>query len=61
MSRPRPSTGGAPRPGNTVVLLRDAYLTLNDLAIVRRPSAVTTPSARRTGRCSSTWTKPGRR
>ena len=35
MSRPRPSTGGAPRPGNTVVLLRDAYLTLNDLAIVR--------------------------
>jgi DNA-binding MarR family transcriptional regulator len=35
MSRPRPVTGGAPRPTNTVVLLREAYLTLNDLAIVR--------------------------
>ena len=31
MSRPRPTTGGAPRPSNTVVLLREAYLTLNDL------------------------------
>jgi DNA-binding MarR family transcriptional regulator len=35
MSRPRPTTGDAPRPSNTVVLLREAYLTLNDLAIVR--------------------------
>lgn len=35
MSRPRPVTAGAPRPSNTVVLLRDAYLLLNDLAIAR--------------------------
>ena len=35
MSRPRPTAGGAPRPSNTVVLLREAYLTLNDLAIGR--------------------------
>ena len=35
MSRPRPTTGGVPRPVNTTVLLRDAYLTLNDLAIAR--------------------------
>lgn len=35
MSRPRPMTGGAPRPSNTVVLLREAYLELNDLVITR--------------------------
>jgi DNA-binding MarR family transcriptional regulator len=35
MSRPRPTTGGAPRPGNTVVSLREAFLALNDLVIVR--------------------------
>ena len=35
MSRPRPTTGGAPRPGNTVVMLREAFLALNDLVIVR--------------------------
>ena len=35
MSRPRPTTGGAPRPGNTAVLLREAFLALNDLVIVR--------------------------
>lgn len=35
MSRPRPMMGGAPRPTNTVVLLRDAYLALNDLVFVR--------------------------
>lgn len=35
MSRPRPTTAGAPRPGNTAVLLRDAFLALNDLVIVR--------------------------
>jgi DNA-binding MarR family transcriptional regulator len=35
MSRPRPTTGGVPRPSNTAVLLREAYLALNDLAIVR--------------------------
>jgi DNA-binding MarR family transcriptional regulator len=28
-------TGGAPRPSNTVVLLREAYLALNDLVFVR--------------------------
>ena len=35
MSRPRPTTGGVPRPGNTAVLLREAFLALNDLVIVR--------------------------
>lgn len=35
MSRPRPVTAGVPRPSNTVVLLREAYLALNDLAIAR--------------------------
>ena len=35
MSRPRPTTGGAPRPSNTVVMLREAFLALNDLVIVR--------------------------
>ena len=35
MSRPRPITGGKPRPSNTVVLLREAYLVLNGLAISR--------------------------
>ena len=35
MSRPRPMTGGAPRPTNTVVLLREAYLALNDRVFVR--------------------------
>jgi DNA-binding MarR family transcriptional regulator len=35
MSRPRPITGGRPRPTNTAVLLRDAYLALNDLVITR--------------------------
>ena len=35
MSRPRPMMGGAPRPTNTVVLLRDAYLALNDRVFVR--------------------------
>ena len=35
MSRPRPVTGGVPRPTNLAVLLRDAYLALNDLAITR--------------------------
>jgi DNA-binding MarR family transcriptional regulator len=35
MSRPRPITRGAPRPSNTVVLLREAYLVLNDLVVVR--------------------------
>ena len=35
MSRPRPLTAGQPRPTNTVVLLRDAYLALNDLVITR--------------------------
>ena len=35
MSRPRPTTGGAPRPSNTAVLLREAFLALNDLVIVR--------------------------
>jgi len=35
MSRPRPITSGAPRPTNTVVLLREAYLVLNDLVIAR--------------------------
>ena len=35
MSRVRPITGGRPRPTNTVVLLRDAYLALNELAIER--------------------------
>ena len=35
MSRPRPVTAGQPRPTNTVVLLRDAYLALNDLVITR--------------------------
>ncbi len=31
----RPDTGGAPRPLNTVVLLREAYTALNQLAIDR--------------------------
>ena len=35
MSRPRPTTGGAPRPGNTAVLLREAFVALNDMVIVR--------------------------
>src|SRR5215212_2562492 len=35
MSRPRPTTDGMPRPGNTAVLLREAFLALNDLVIVR--------------------------
>ena len=35
MSRPRPITGGQPRPVNTVVLLREAYLVLNDLVVAR--------------------------
>ena len=35
MSRPRPTTEGMPRPGNTAVLLREAFLALNDLVIVR--------------------------
>ena len=35
MSRPRPMTGGVPRPSNTVVLLREAYLVLNDLVVAR--------------------------
>ncbi len=35
MSRPRPTTGGAPRPSNTVVMLREAFLALNDLVIVQ--------------------------
>ncbi len=35
MSRPRPMTGGTPRPSNLAVLLRDTYLTLNDLVIAR--------------------------
>lgn len=35
MSRPRPMTEGAPRPGNLAVLLRDTYLALNDLVIAR--------------------------
>ena len=35
MSRPRPITAGQPRPTNTVVLLREAYLVLNDLVITR--------------------------
>jgi DNA-binding MarR family transcriptional regulator len=35
MSRPRPVTAGQPRPLNTVVLLREAYLVLNDLVIAR--------------------------
>ena len=35
MSRPRPITRGEPRPSNTVVLLREAYLVLNDLVIAR--------------------------
>ncbi len=35
MSRPRPVTEGVPRPSNLAVLLRDAYLTLNDLVIAR--------------------------
>ncbi len=35
MSRPRPMTEGVPRPSNLAVLLRDAYLTLNDLVIAR--------------------------
>ena len=35
MSRPRPITAGQERPVNIVVLLRDAYLALNDLVLVR--------------------------
>ncbi len=35
MSRPRPVTEGVPRPSNLAVLLRDAYLTLNDQVIAR--------------------------
>lgn len=35
MSSPRPTTAGQPRPINTVVLLREAYLVLNDLVIAR--------------------------
>ena len=35
MSRPRPITRGEPRPSNTVVLLREAYLVLNDLVVAR--------------------------
>jgi len=35
MSRPRPTTAGAPRPSNTAVLLREAFLALNDLVVVR--------------------------
>lgn len=35
MSRPRPMTGGTPRPSNLAVLLRDTYLALNDLVIAR--------------------------
>jgi DNA-binding MarR family transcriptional regulator len=35
MSRPRPITAGRERPVNLVVQLRDAYLALNDLALVR--------------------------
>jgi DNA-binding MarR family transcriptional regulator len=34
-SRPRPRHAGAARPANIVVLLREAYVTLNDQAIVR--------------------------
>src|SRR5215212_7844608 len=47
MSRPRPMTGAAPRPGNTAVLLREAFLALNDLVIVRlaeRGHAVVRPA-----------------
>src|SRR5688572_20696494 len=33
MSRPRPVTDGAPRPTNTVVLLRDVYLGFDDLVV----------------------------
>ena len=47
MSRPRPTTGGAPRPSNTVVMLREAFLALNDLVIVRlaeRGHAVVRPA-----------------
>lgn len=35
MSRPRPITGGRERPVNLVVLLREAYLSLNDLVPAR--------------------------
>ena len=35
MSRPRPITAGQERPVNLVVLLRDAYLALNDLVLAR--------------------------
>ena len=35
MSRPRPITAGDERPVNLVVLLREAYLALNDLVPVR--------------------------
>ncbi|MEV0354943.1 MarR family transcriptional regulator [Nocardia sp. NPDC050697] len=35
MSIVRPVTGGRPRPVNTVVLLREAFAALNDLALAR--------------------------
>lgn len=35
MSRPRPITGGRARPVNLAVLLREAYLSLNDLVPAR--------------------------
>ena len=35
MSRPRPVTGGQPRPTNLAVLLREAFVALNDRVIVR--------------------------
>ena len=35
MSRPRPVTAGQPRPTNLAVLLREAFVALNDRVIVR--------------------------
>ena len=58
MSRPRPITAGATAPDQHVVLLREAYLVLNDLVIARlaeRGHDVVRP---RTGPCSSTSTTP---
>ena len=42
MSRPRPITDGQERPVNLVVLLREAYVALNDLVPAGWPSAATT-------------------
>ena len=60
MSSRIPITAGRDRPANLAVLMREAFVALNDLVVPGWPSADTATSAPPTARSSNTSTTPAR-